>query len=437
MEITKELRAEAHRNLRSLRIWLPPVLVIAFVTISLALSYLGGVLNPAAHIDGVPIAVVNEDKGAETGGGNTVYAGDQLADGMISGLRDKHFNVLYKDLADAEEEMNRGRVYGMIVIPATFSSDLVAYATGVVTPGEPVQPTIQYFANERAGTTAATIATKAATAAVTAANEKVGVQLAEMVNSMYREVTGTDPTLSATTQVALAHPIRFDNEVYRPLPDGNGNGISAFYYALLLLIAGFTGSIILNTLVDSRLGYTPVEIGPRFIQEPTSAASRVAVMVLKWFIMGIVAVVSAGLYLVVCDQLGMPLEHPWLLWSFGALAIWAVAVAAVSIQSIFGGLGQLISLFLFIILGIPSAGATVPLEVMPKIYADLAQFEPLRQIYLGTRAILYLDGRLDAGLMSALLACGISTAAAIAIGLVVVGSYDRRGKLRGLWDRAV
>ena len=50
MEITKELRDQAHRDLRSVRIWLPPVLVIAFVTISLALSYLGGVLNPGgAH----------------------------------------------------------------------------------------------------------------------------------------------------------------------------------------------------------------------------------------------------------------------------------------------------------------------------------------------------------------------------------------------------
>ncbi|EUA91800.1 conserved transmembrane domain protein [Mycobacterium ulcerans str. Harvey] len=61
--------------------------------------------------------------------------------------------------------------------------------------------------------------------------------------------------------------------MYNPLPNGTGNGLSAFYYALLLLLAGFTGSIVVSTLVDSLLGYVPAEFGPS-TASPSRSTSR-------------------------------------------------------------------------------------------------------------------------------------------------------------------
>jgi hypothetical protein len=46
------------------------------------------------------------------------------------------------------------------------------------------------------------------------------------------------------------------------LPDNAGTGLTAFYIALLLLLGGFTGSMVINSVVDGSLGFVPTEIGP-------------------------------------------------------------------------------------------------------------------------------------------------------------------------------
>ena len=65
-------------------------------------------------------------------------------------------------------------------------------------------------------------------------------------------------------------------------------------------------------------------------------------------------------------------------------------------------MGLIVNLFIFVMLGLPSNGATIPLEAAPKVFGWLATFEPMHQVFLGARALLYLDGRADAGLTHAL-----------------------------------
>lgn len=57
----------------------------------------------------------------------------------------------------------------------------------------------------------------------------------------------------------------------------------------------------------------------------------------------------------------------------------------------------------------------------------LARFEPMHQVFLGARALLYLDGRADAGLTQALALTGIGLIVGLLLGAVVTRAYDRRG----------
>jgi uncharacterized phage infection (PIP) family protein YhgE len=187
------------------------------------------------------------------------------------------------------------------------------------------------------------------------------------------------------------------------LPDGTGNGLSAFYSALLLLLAGFTGSFVVSMLVDSILGYVPAEFGPVYRFAEQVKISRLRTLLIKWAFMVVLALLTSGAYILIVGQLGMPIRHSLPLWLFGVFA------------------------FVFVILGLPSAGATVPLQAAPPLFGWLAKFEPMHQVFLGTRALLYLDGQADAGLSQAITMTAIGLAIGLLLGGIVTPIYDRRG----------
>ncbi|MDT5366952.1 MAG: hypothetical protein QOC62_1383 [Mycobacterium sp.] len=136
---------------------------------------------------------------------------------------------------------------------------------------------------------------------------------------------------------------------------------------------------------------------------------------------------SPLVYLGVATWLGMPIPRESPLFGYGVFAIVAVGVTATSMIAALGSMGLLVNLLVFVILGLPSAGATVPLEATPTFFLWLAHFEPMHQAHLGTRALLYFNGHADAGLSRALTMCGIGLAVGLALGVVVTRIYDRKG----------
>ena len=58
-------------------------------------------------------------------------------------------------------------------------------------------------------------------------------------------------------------------QVGHPIGRHSGLGLSAFYYTLLLVLAGFIGGNIINNGVDAGLGYADNEIGPWHTRRPT------------------------------------------------------------------------------------------------------------------------------------------------------------------------
>lgn len=401
------------KALRTVRFWLAPIVITLALMSALAALYLGGILNPTTNLRHFPIALVNQDAGP---------TGKQLVQGLTSELDKNKYDIRVVSKDEAKRLLDRAEVYGQALIPPGFSTSLREFAEGAVAPKRTERPTITISTNPRAGTLGASIAGQTLTRALTAANAQVGERLSAEVAAQ-----SEGAPLSGVSALALANPIDIKSTVYNPLPDGTGNGLSAFYYSLLLLLAGFTGSIVVSTLVDSMLGYVPAEFGPVYRFAEQVRISRFRTLLVKWTLMVILALLTSGVYLAIANKLGMPNPAGWKLWLYGVFAISAVGITSSSLIAVLGSMGLLVSMLIFVILGLPSAGATVPLEAVPQFFRWLAEFEPMHQVFLGTRSLLYLNGLADAGLSQALLMTSIGLAIGLLLGGIVTHLYDRKG----------
>ncbi|OBA73164.1 hypothetical protein A5641_05860 [Mycobacterium sp. 1554424.7] len=401
------------KAIRTVRFWALPVVVTLALMSALCALYLGGILNPMTNLRHFPIAVVNEDAGP---------FGAQITDGLVAGLDKNKFDVRVVSHDEAQRLLDTAHVYGELVIPPTFSSNLHEFGTSAVTPGRATRPSVTISANPRAGTLGASIAGQTLTQAMAVANGKVGQRLTADVAT---ETAGAP--LTGASALGLASPIDVKAAVYNALPNGTGNGLSAFYFSLLLLLAGFTGSVVVSTLVDALLGYVPAEWGPVYRFAEQVKISRFQTLQLKWAIMTLLALLTSAVYLAIAHGLGMPIPLGWQLWAFGVFAIVAVGITSSSILSVLGSMGLLVSMLIFVILGLPSAGATVPLEATPPFFRWLAEFEPMHQVFLGVRSLVYLNGRTDAGLSQALWLTGIGLVIGLLLGGIITHLYDRKG----------
>jgi YhgE/Pip-like protein len=401
------------RNIKTVRFWVAPIVVTLALMSALAALYLGGILNPASNLRHFPIAVVNEDAGP---------AGKQIVDGVVVGLDKNKFDIRVVSHDEAKHLLDTARVYAEAVIPPTFSSNLWEYGASAAAPGHVERPSITISTNPRAGTLGSNIAGQTLTQAMAVANSKVGQRLTADVAAE----TGGTP-LAGASALGLANPIDVKSMVYNPLPNGTGNGLSAFYYALLLLLAGFTGSIVVSTLVDSMLGYVPAEWGPVYRFAEQTNISRLGTLSVKWGMMAVLALLTSAVYMAIAHGLGMPIPLGWQLWLYGVFAIIAVGVTSSSLIAVLGSMGLLFSMLIFVILGLPSAGATVPLEAVPPFFRWLAEFEPMHQVFLGVRSLLYLNGQAEAGLSQSLMMTSVGLVIGLLVGGIITHMYDRSG----------
>lgn len=386
----------------------------------LATLYLAYVLDPQKNLHGFPLALVNQDVGDNVDG-TFVDFGNQVTDGLINGIPKDKVDLQVMGIGSARSRMQRGQVYGTIVIPGDFSKRLAILAASSVVAGNVERPIITVQTTPRGGPYATQITLQITEQALSEVNRTVGARLTEQVRAR------VNTELSGASRLTLATPINVVTAPYRPLPAGTGQGLSAFFYTLLLLLAGFTGAMIINTMTDSALGFMPTEYGPWYLHFPTEPISRLRTLLLKWGILVVTAAGVTGLFLAISAMLGMPIDHPVALYLYSAFAIIAVGVTALSVLAAFGSAGLLINLVLFIVLGLPSCGGTVPIEAVPKSISLLAHFEPMHQVFLGVRAILYFDSHGDAGLLRATWMTLFGLAVGLVFGIAITRFYDHKG----------
>jgi uncharacterized phage infection (PIP) family protein YhgE len=84
-------------------------------------------------------------------------------------------------------------------------------------------------------------------------------------------------------------------------------------------------------------------------------------------------------------------------------------------------------MLVFIYLSLASSGGTVPVQAVPSFYRFVSNFEPLRQVLGGVRAIIYFNAVGDAGLDHAWFMTAVGFVIWLVLGLVITYSYDKRG----------
>ena len=406
-------RVRAAQLLRNKRVWIFPILVLSVLVVLMTLLYLGAIVDPVDNMHGLPVAVVNQDTGATTPSGR-VDLGDQVVAALTGtpAVSDR-LALTVGSLSAAEAAMNRGAVYVTVVVPAGFTSSVLALADG--SRSTPL-PTVELLTNSRAGTLGVSLAEGVLNPALSKISTSIGTHLKA------QDTASTAPT------ALLADPIAVSPVAYRPLPSHSGLGLSAFYIALLIMMCGFLGATVVNTSVDSALGYATTEVGPWWRQRLPVPITRWQTLLAKWAVAvpgtliftGLLVAVSAGI-------LRMDAPHWFELWMYGWFAAAVVAIGTLVLFAALGALGQLLALLIFVYLALASSGGTVPLQALPGFYRFVASFEPLRQILAAVRAILYFDAAGDAGLDRGLLLTGIGLVFWIAVGVAVTRWYDKKG----------
>ncbi|MGW4246843.1 YhgE/Pip domain-containing protein [Nocardia sp. NPDC004722] len=417
-----------HRS--RVRVWLAPAIVVSLLMALLATMYLAYVVDPSKHLHDFPIALVNQDDG-DVLGGQPTNVGKQISDALVQQIPSDKIDLRVLGINQAQQQLTSGNVYGAIIIPSDFTKRLGIFATASVVAGDVTQPTIIVNTNPRTGSFTAQVVQSVAGTALAQANKTVGEQLTRTVQAQLQPPGGGPATeLTGLSRLMLAKPINVAVVPFRPLPAGTGAGLTAFFYTLMVLLAGFTGAMVINGMVDASLGFAPTEFGPWYVHYPATPISRFRTLLLKWGVITGTAPVASAIFMAIGHGLGMPIDRPLMLFLYGTFAIIAVGVTALSIVSALGTAGLLINLILFIVLGMPSSGGTIPIEAIPQSVAWLAQFEPMHQVYLGIRAILYFNADGSAGLSRAVWMTLLGLAIGLLLGGLVTRYYDRKELVR-------
>ncbi|WP_436739996.1 YhgE/Pip domain-containing protein [Streptomyces sp. BBFR102] len=405
--------ASAGSLLRRWKLWLLPAVLSGLVALLLSLLYMGGILTPDSSLHRLPIALVDADTGRPLPGERR-NLGAQLSSEIVSSSPGEDVQWRRLTRAEAHDQLASGRVYGALVIPADFTDSVRALAEGAADK----RPTLTLLTNPGMGSLGSALADQVSGRAAGEASRVLGERLTESSGG------GASPS----ERLLLRDPIAVTTEVGHPIGSRSGLGLSAFYYTLLLVLAGFLAGNIIHNGVDTGLGYADSEIGPWHSRRPTVPVSRAATLLVKMGMTAGLAVLTTALIMVATvGILGMDAPHLPLLALFSYCASLTVGLGVQAINAAFGGIGQLVAMFVFIALALPSSGATVPLEAVPEFYRVLGVFEPMRQLAAGVRAILYFDAQADAGLARAWVMIAIGFAAALVFGFAMARYYDRKG----------
>jgi YhgE/Pip-like protein len=408
--------AQAAQLLRTGKIWITPLILASVVVFLMTLIYFGSVVDPVSHLSGLPVLIVNQDRGASVSG-QRIDVGQKVVAGLTgTPAVNKRLDLNIVTWQEAQERMNKGADYATVIIPANFTASLLSLAG--VGPPESSTPTITVSANQRLGSIGTGLATGVLQPALQAVSRTIGKTLLQLTPASHP---------NARTRAQLADPVTQSDVVYRPLPPHSALGLSAFYVSLLSLMCGFLGATIVNSSVDSALGYATTEIGPKWSQRRPVPITRWQTLLAKWGMALVLAPVLTGLMVLgAVGILGMDAPDPFTLWLFASFAAICVAIGTLVLFATLGTLGQLVALLVFVYLALASSGGTVPLQALSGFFRFAARFEPLRQIVDGNRALLYFDGRLDAGLSRSLTVIGAELVFWVIIGAVVTIWYDRK-----------
>jgi YhgE/Pip-like protein len=145
--------------LRLRGVWIAPLVISCVLTALIALIYIGSVVNPTAHLHGLPVMVVNRDAGA-TVHGRHVDLGAQIVDGLQHASPvTSRLALTSSSLGAAKARMDAAKAYGTLVIPPTLTTTTLQAAGVTPQSGHgPARPALTFLQNGRLGSLGVSLA---------------------------------------------------------------------------------------------------------------------------------------------------------------------------------------------------------------------------------------------------------------------------------------
>ncbi|MEH0421225.1 DUF3533 domain-containing protein [Streptomyces sp. B21-083] len=408
------------RVLRAKPLWIANGVITGVLALLFTVFYVGANVDPAGHMKNLPVGLVNSDEGG-TVDGKTVNLGQRITGSIkASNASGSKIDWRVMDETEMKEELGKGKLYGALVVPEDFTTSVTALTSTEAT-DDLVRPTLTVLTNSSAGSLGSSLARTATSTAAERASLGLGKELTAQTGSEQAK-------MPAAARVLLADPAAVTIKDGHPLDSHSGLGLTAFYYALVLVVCGMLSANVISGQVDHALGYTHNDMGPLRLHRPLIRATRVQTLAISATLMiGLSLLMGTLVMAGAVGIMGMDASHLPLLWLYSVTAIAVAGIGALTLLAVFGTPGMLLVTLVYIAMAVPTAGATTPIQALPGFYRFLAEFEPLRQITGGVRSILYYDAQADAGLTRGwvMMAAGLVLAAAFGFG--VTGWYDRKG----------
>ena len=150
------------------KILLLSMAVISFIPIMYSGFFLGSIWDPYGQVKNLPVAFVNEDKGAQLNG-QTVNIG-QSVEQRLKSNHDLGWEFVNKQQAD--DGVNSGHFYAVVTIPTDFSAKAAS-----ITQNKPQQAVIRYTTTPAKNYIGSLVSNQAA--------EKVKTSVAEQITQAY------------------------------------------------------------------------------------------------------------------------------------------------------------------------------------------------------------------------------------------------------------
>ncbi len=395
------------------------VLGAALFAFVITFGYLGAFLNPDGNIRGMPLAMVNEDQGAVVAGQAHNYGQEIVAEvtSPTSELGDRVDWTLLSTREEAAARIDDDKSYAAIVIPADFSARLVQIAS----PGTstPAAAEIEVLTNPASGAFADLASQEIVTDIVSRVSDATRQRILETA-------AAAGVTIPPQSAVALSDPVQLKATVEAPAGPRTGRGMAPFYFALMMTLAGYLGTVAISFGVDFRAGVRDLLVFSRRVSRPSRELSAFRLWLAKAPLVVMMAVLAATLETwMAVGLLDMPAPHPIGLGFFAALGILAVAMPTLILLTSLGELGMTVALLFTTMFGVPSAGGVYPIEMLPAFFRFLAGWLPLRYMTDGARALLFFDARGAAGLTRALVVLGVYATGGLVLGGLVAFGIDR------------
>ena len=184
--------------------------------------------------------------------------------------------------------------------------------------------------------------------------------------------------VTAITEEVNAHAARADVPVavedVRPLPPGDPRGLGSYLLVLGWIIGGYLGMTLLGRVrgaAGASVRGTAVTLGMAALYSVASAALGVAL---------------------VGPLMGVLTGHPWTLFAAGALIVFATTVVTAALTSLVGLPGIVIAIVMFVVLGNPTSGGSVPVQMLSGGYRFLAGVLPTNAAMGLVRSFAYFGG---------------------------------------------